>query len=263
MVKTKAAFLFLLLSVVLCGCAAVPTDPDEAKLYYETNDPLEPMNRKIFAFNEFAENNVIRPVAKGYRYVTPELFRNSVSNFFDNLKQPVHFANALLQGEFKSAGCILGRFVLNTIWGVGGLFDVATEANIPNPANDFGQTLAKWGWSGDGGAYLVLPVLGPSSVRDGIGRGVDALAEPATWVVKPEVWYAGWALDNLNSYAENVDLLENLEKSSTDHYAMLRTMYRQNRAKKINSVLGDSAKTGENATPAYEADFSDIDWEDE
>ena len=108
----------------------------------------------------------------------------------------------------------------------------------------------------------MLPILGPSDVRDGIGRGVDALAEPATWLVEPEVWYTGWVINNVNAYADNVDLLENLEKSSADYYAALRTMYRQNRAKKINSVI-EGAGSDEEKTPAYEADFSDIDWEDE
>jgi len=262
MAKLKYIFIFCVLFLGLTGCATCPSDPEAAKLYHQTNDPLEPMNRTIFAFNQMAEGAILRPVAKGWRFVVPELVRNSVANFFDNLKQPVYFANALLQGEFKSAGAILGRFTLNTIWGVGGLFDVATEANVPNPANDFGQTLAKWGWSGDGGPYLMLPILGPSDVRDGIGRGVDAFAEPATWLVEPEVWYTGWVINNVNAYSDNMDLLKNLEKSSADYYAALRTMYRQNRAKKINSVLGN-VKNEEEKAPAYAADFSDIDWEDE
>ena len=109
----------------------------------------------------------------------------------------------------------------------------------------------------------MLPIIGPSDIRDALGRGVDAFAEPATWYVEPEVWYAGWALDKLESYSESMDLLDNLEKSSADYYATLRTMYRQNRAKKINSVIGDDADGTKQEKPAYEADFSDIDWEDE
>jgi len=261
MAKIKYVLAFLISCSVLVGCASVPTDPVEAELYHQVNDPLEPMNRTIFAFNQATEKAILRPVAKGYRFVVPQLVRNSIGNFFSNLKQPVYFLNALLQGEVKDAGIILGRFTLNTIWGVGGLFDIATEAHIASPTHDFGQTLAKWFWSGDGGPYLMLPILGPSDVRDAVGRGVDALAEPATWVVEPEIWYAGWALDKLETYTRSMDLLENLEKSSADYYATLRTMYRQNSAKR-NGTAKETASAGQ-AKPAYEADFSDIDWEDD
>ena len=141
------------------------------------------------------------------------------------------------------------------------MFDVASEAGIPNPQNDFGQTLAKWGWDNDGGPFLMLPFLGPSSLRDGIGTGVDMLAHPMGWALwnEQELHYGLVALDGIDARARAMDLLDDLEKTSTDYYATLRTMSRQNRRKKINEVLNNKE---ENEKPDYEADFSDIEWED-
>ena len=257
----KKFILFFCLFVALSGCATRPTDPEELKIYEETNDPWEPMNRGIHAFNQAADKVVLKPIAKGYRTVVPEFQRGWVANFFDNLAQPVHLLNALLQGQFKDAGATLGRFVTNTTFGFFGLFDVASEAGIPNPKNDFGQTLAKWGWDGDGGPFLMLPFLGPSSLRDGIGTGVDALAHPMGWALwnEHELHYGLVALDGVSARDRAMDLLDDLEKTSTDYYATLRTMSRQNRKKKINEVLNNKQ---EDEKPDYEADFSDIEWED-
>ena len=257
----KKFVVFFCLFVLLAGCATRPTDPEELKIYEETNDPLEPMNRGIHAFNQVVNKGILTPVAKGYRTVVPSFHRGMISNFFNNLAQPVHLLNALLQGQVKDAGSTLGRFVVNTTFGFFGLFDVASEAGIRNPENDFGQTLAKWGWKGDGGPFLMLPVVGPSSIRDGIGTGVDALAHPLGWALwnEQELHYGLVALDGVDRYERALDLLDDLEKSSTDYYATLRTMSRQNRRKKINAVLGEQEP---DEKPDYEADFSDIEWED-
>ena len=243
------------------GCATRPTDPEALRVYEETNDPLEPMNRSIHAFNQAADKMVLKPIAKGYRAVVPQFFRDSVSNFFDNLRQPMHFVNALLQGQMKDAGIVLGRFAVNTVWGFFGLFDVATDAGIPAPNNDFGQTLAKWGWKGDGGPFLMLPFLGPSNMRDGLGTGVDALGNPLGWALwnESELHYGLLGVDGVSTREGVLDLLDGLEKGSTDYYATLRTMSRQNRKKKINAVLGEKEP---DEKPDYEADFSDIEWED-
>ncbi len=261
----KSFIVFFCLFMVLCGCATRPTDPEELKVYEETNDPLEPMNRGIHAFNQVADKAVLKPISKGYRAAVPAFYRGWVNNFFDNLRQPVHFLNALLQGQFKDAGSTLGRFVTYTTFAFFGLFDVATEVGIPNPENDFGQTLAKWGWKGDGGPFLMLPILGPSNVRDGIGTGVDALAHPLGWALWNEqgLHYGAVALDGVATRERALDLLDGLEKSSTDYYATLRTMSRQNRRKKINQVLNEQKQEQEQTEkPDYEADFSDIEWED-
>ncbi len=247
--------------LVVSGCATRPTDPEELRTYEETNDPLEPMNRGIHAFNQTADKYVLKPVAQGYRAVVPSFFRDMISNFFKNLAQPVHLVNALLQGQGKDAGAVLGRFVVNTTFGFFGFFDVATDAGISNPANDFGQTLAKWGWDGDGGPFIMLPILGPSNVRDGIGTGVDMVAHPLGWALwnEQELHYGLVATDGVSTRESALDLLDDLQKSSTDYYATLRSMSRQNRKKKINAVLGDKEPEEK---PEYEADFSDIEWED-
>ena len=257
----KKFILFFCLFLALSACATRPTDPEELRIYEETNDPLEPMNRGIHAFNQVADKAILKPIAKGYRAAVPSFYRGWVSNFFDNLSQPVHFLNALLQGQFRDAGSALGRFVTNTTFGFFGLFDVASEAGIRNPGNDFGQTLAKWGWRGDGGPFLMLPFLGPSNVRDGIGTGVDAMAHPLGWALwnEQELHYGLVALDGVSTREQALDLLDDLEKSSTDYYATLRSMSRQNRKKKINEVLGEKEP---DEKPDYEADFSDIEWED-
>ena len=259
--EKKKFILFLGLFLILFGCATKPTDPEELRIYEETNDPWEPMNRGIHAFNQAADKAVLKPIAKGYRAAVPGFYRDSVGNFFDNLRQPVYLVNGLLQGRLKDAGSSVGRFLLNTTFGFFGLFDVATEMGIPNPRNDFGQTLAKWGWDGDGGPFIMLPFLGPSNVRDGIGTGVDALGHPLGWALwnDAELHYGLLGVDAVSARENAMDLLDDLEKSSTDYYATLRTMSRQNRKKKINEVLGDRE---ENEKPDYEADFSDIEWED-
>ena len=257
----KLFILFFCFTLLISGCATRPTDPDELKIYEETNDPLEPTNRGIHAFNQAADKAILKPIAKGYRFIVPSFFRTAISNFFDNLAQPVHFVNALLQGQLKDAGSVLGRFTVNSLWGFFGLFDVATDAGIPNPTNDFCQTLAKWGWNGDGGPFVMLPILGPSNVRDAIGKGVDSLANPMGWALwnEQELHYGLIATDGVSTRESALDLLDDLEKSSTDYYATLRSMSRQNRKKKINAVLGEQEQ---DEKPDYEADFSDIEWED-
>lgn len=259
--RKKTFVLFFCCVMFLSGCATKPTDPEELKVYEETNDPMEPMNRGIHAFNQTADEYVLKPVAKGYRAVVPLFFRDAISSFFDNLTQPVHFVNAMLQGQGKDMGYTLGRFVVNSTFGFFGLFDVATDAGIPNPKNDFGQTLAKWGWDDKNDPYLVLPILGPSSVRDGIGTGVDAAAHPLGWALwnEQELHYGLVALDGVNTREHALDLLDDLQKSSTDYYATLRSMSRQNRKKKINAVLDEKEP---DEKPDYEADFSGIEWED-
>lgn len=253
--------LFFCSTILLTGCATKPTDPDELKVYEETNDPMEPMNRSIHAFNQAADTYVLKPIAQGYRWLVPQFFRDAVLNFFDNMAQPVHFVNATLQGQGKDMGTTLGRFLVNSTFGFFGLFDVATDAGIPNPKNDFGQTLAKWGWDDKHDPYFVVPFLGPSSVRDGIGLGVDAVGHPLGWALwnEQELHYGLVAADGISTREKVLDLLDDLQKTSTDYYATLRSMSRQNRKKKINAVLGEKEP---DEKPDYEADFSDIEWED-
>ena len=246
-------------NLLLVGCASHQISSDETSVSEQENDPLEPMNRGIFAFNQVADKAVLKPVAKGYRWAVPEFIRESVINVFVTLKQPAYFLNALLQGNPKDALYILERTGANLTFGCLGLFDVATQMGIPAPDNDFGQTLAKWGWKNEG-PYLMLPLIGPSNPRDAIGYGADAFVNPLDWRLRKEpiLVYGMAATEGFVKREKALELLDNLERSSTDYYAAMRTMYRQNRQKKINQVLPQE----EQAPKSYDFDF-EIEEEDE
>ena len=154
MIKFSQVFKTILLSCLLAGCTCLK---DVETSTVNENDPLEQMNRAVFSFNDTMDTYLMRPIADGYRWLVPKFIRNSVSNVFETLSQPGHFANALLQGQFKDAGSVLGRTGVNLTFGLLGLFDVASEMGIPDPQNDFGQTLAKWGWE-TGGPFVMLPL---------------------------------------------------------------------------------------------------------
>ena len=159
--------------VTLLGCAAAPAKKDP-------RDPWERMNRSIYGFNHAVDHAVLRPVARGYQKVTPSFVRTGISNFFDNLDYPVVILNDLLQARFKQAGSDTGRLLMNTTLGIGGLLDPASSAGLLKYDNDFGLTLARWG--AGKGPYLMLPLLGPSDVRDGAGRIPDSFASPRNYI---------------------------------------------------------------------------------
>ncbi len=194
-------------------------------------DPIEDTNRAIFAFNEVVDKAVIHPVVKGYRAVVPDPARQGVRNFLRNLRSPVRFANQLLQGDIDGAGNELFRVVVNTFVGLGGLFDVAESEGFKYEPEDFGQTLAVWGVGH--GPYVVLPILGPSSVRDYAGYAVDAYADPVRWYLfnhdDENIYYAKVGADYLDLRESLMDVLQDLERSSIDYYAAVRSTYFQNR----------------------------------
>ena len=245
-------FVFLI-GILFClgACATKPTDPLALQQYEANNDPLEPLNRQIFAFNMAADEYVLTPIAKGYRFVMPEPLRQGVLNFFANLEQPVYFANATLQAEGKDMSATFQRFMVNTFWGMFGLFDVASDMEIHKPDNDFGQTLAVWGWHSPG-PFLVLPFLGPSNPRDAIGLGVDSFVSPVGYALDEKFWlvYAATGVEMFAKYEDAMDFLHNMMKTSTDTYAMMRTMSQQNRQKKIDESLGIKDEK-----PSYDFDF--------
>ena len=250
----------LLLGLVLSGCAVKPTDPEELGIYEQNNDPFEPMNRSVFRFNQGAYDYVLKPAVKGYRKAVPDPVKTGIENVMTNLKQPVYMINALLQGDLKSTGDITSRFALNSIFGVAGIFDLATREEIPVIKRDFGQTLAVWGVKSSG-PYLVLPVLGPTTLRDGVGLGVDTFADPVDWALyRQSKWlaYGRMGLNGFLLFENKHDLLENMEKNSTDFYATMRSMYQQNRQKEISELRGEVQE----AQAAYDFDFPE-DEEDE
>lgn len=191
-------------------------------------DPLEGFNRTMFKVNQVLDQIIFKPLATVYRGVVPELARKGVDNFLTNLNQPVVLANSLLQGDVTNAGHTFGKLLTNTLFGAG-LFDVAASAGVHNRNEDFGQTLGVWGV--DSGPYLVLPIIGPSSGRDFVGRGVDMLIDPINnpwsgW--REDGWvYARSGAEGLNFRSENYDIINNLYDNSVDPYSAFRSQYLQ------------------------------------
>ena len=245
------AALFALLVLALGACATRPTDPAARAEYDETNDPFEPLNRKIFAFNLFFDRILFRPVAVTYDAAVPEVMRNSIRHFLDNLGEPVVFANDMLQGEFKRADTTVGRFLMNSTFGVGGLMDLATKEGLEKQSGDFGQTLYAWG-AGDG-PYLVLPLFGPSNVRDAFGLGVDVMTTPPALVVtghsRTLVGVTVGALDGIDLRSRNIETLDEIKASSLDFYAHLKSVTRQHRAGELREARGLEAAPPELVDP--------------
>lgn len=194
-------------------------------------DPLEPVNRGIFWFNDKAYRYVLKPVARGLRIV-PKPVRKSGLNFFSNLLMPVRVVNALLQLKFKAAGTELARFGINTTIGVVGLFDPADKHfNIKKHSEDFGQTLGFYGLGH--GLYLVIPIWGPSSIRDGIGIFGDAAVDPLFYIFDDEDALAAKMFDSVNYLSLDNDTYESLTDDSIDPYATIRDAYLQFRKKSV------------------------------
>lgn len=202
--------------MVLGGCAT--TNP---------RDPLEPMNRVVYSFNDGVDTVLFKPLSEGYRAVVPSFVRTGISNFFANINDILIALNNLLQGKVGSAVSDLGRVLVNTTIGVAGLFDVASDFGLEKHNEDFGQTLGYWG-IGDG-PYLVLPLLGPSSLRDTLGRFVDAKTDPVGYVHSVRLRNSLWGARFLNQRAELLDTSNLLETAALDPYEFLRDAYLQRR----------------------------------
>jgi len=195
-------------------------------------DPLEPLNRAIFNFNDRLYFWLIKPVAKVYQKVLPEQARISISNFYDNVRAPIRFINCTLQGKVGPAATVLSRFMLNTTVGVLGLFDPAEKWLALRPQKeDMGQTL---GWYGLGhGFYLVLPFFGPSSLRDGVGFVGDLFLDPINYIGDLK-WYAGVRAEEIvNDASLHMGVYEDIKRESLDPYLFIRNAYVQRRAKLV------------------------------
>ena len=213
-IRTACVVLFMSL---LAGCAT-GRDP---------RDPFESMNRGIYQFNEGLDKAILKPVAQGYRAVLPQFVRSSVSNFFSNINDILVALNNLLQGKFTTAFSDFGRIAINSTLGIGGLFDVASEAGIEKHDEDFGQTLGWWGFSD--GPFIVLPFFGPSNMRDTVGRVVDYFTDPITYVRPRPVRYGLWGTRIVNRRAELLDASTILEAAALDPYEFVRDAYAQRR----------------------------------
>ena len=220
--------LFLVLGMTACTRSQ---NPNVAWKKQEIAAPLEPVNRFIFGFNNILDKILIDPIAKGYNAILPSFVRNSIQNFMHNLKSPLIIANNLLQGDVGDAGTATARFVINSTVGVAGLIDVAKTQGLYHEDEDFGQTLATWGF-GDG-FYLVLPVLGPSSLRDTVGIAADSFADPVRIIAFDTdhewVYYTRNALEGLDNRARMSKAIDDLRRNSLDYYASVRSTYSQKR----------------------------------
>lgn len=195
-------------------------------------DPLEPLNRALFVFNDKAYYWVMKPVAQGYAAIVPETARVSVRNFFRNITMPVRFVNNLLQGKIRNSGIELLRFLINTTTGIGGLFDPAkNDWHIEPRDEDLGQTLGKYGLGH--GFYLVLPFLGPSSLRDTVGLAGDFFLNPVNYIDDDRVVIGAHVLNTENEVSLRIGEYEDLTKSALDPYVAVRDAYSQHRAKKV------------------------------
>lgn len=245
----RAAVMTLALALAACATeqqAAQGEDP------YAVNDPLESVNRKIFSFNLALDDYVIKPTAKAYRDVLPEGVRDSIHNFFTNLRSPVIMFNDAIQGQGKLAGDTFARMWLNTILGIGGVFDVASRSGIPFHDADFGQSFGVWGVGP--GPYLMLPVLGPSNPRDAVGLAADSFADPANGIASAKdadwVAYPRAAVEGIDLRSRNIDILDRIQSTSLDYYATIRSLYGQRRAAEIRHEAPPEAAPG--LTPLVE-----------
>jgi len=224
----------LLLCIFASSCATVTTPDDR--------DPWESFNRSVYEFNDDFDKAIGRPIAEGYRFITPDPVETGISNFFSNLGDVVVIVNDLLQFKFEQAASDFSRLFFNTTFGLLGIFDVASHMDLPKHDEDFGQTLAVWG-VGDG-AYMVLPFLGPSSVRDTTGLLFDAyLLFPIAYVKDDS---ARWGLIALAAVDKRASLLEAsriLEKAGVDPYVFVRNAYYQVRQNKIYDGNPPSTRT--------------------
>jgi phospholipid-binding lipoprotein MlaA len=201
----------------------------------EPYDPIEPVNRAIFDFNDTVDVYVLEPVARGYRDNVPETVQTGIGNFFENLRYPSYLVSDIFQGKFEQALDHTGRFLINTTLGIGGLMDFATEWGLPVHDEDFGITLAYHGVPA--GPYLVLPILGPSNVRDGVGRIVDGFLDPIGWVgysslsagTKVAIVAGSLGVKLVHTRAGLLQAVETAKESSVDYYLFVQGAYYQHR----------------------------------
>jgi len=228
--KAATATAAVCLTLVTAGCA---TGPDR-----KPEDPFEPANRVIFKFNDSVDRAIAQPVARGYQKVTPQPLRIAISSFFSNIGDVSSLANSLLQLKITEATGTLMRIVINSTFGVAGMFDVATQAGLSKHPEDFGLTLGRYGVPA--GPYLVLPVFGPSSVRDGIGMGVDVKFNLLNYI-EPAVRNPMYVTQFVSARSDMLGATDLLKQAALDQYSFVRDAFRQQRESRIRGTSGASA----------------------
>lgn len=205
-------------------------------------DPWEPFNRKVHKFNNAVDRGVARPLATAYTHVVPRFARTGVSNFFSNLRAPVTITNQLLQGRGADAWDTLGRFLMNSTLGIGGLFDPASKAMVPNRKEDFGQTLGAWGWRRS--RYVELPFFGPRTVRDVFGLAGDIPLSPIRNIEEDKVRIGLQGLQLVDTRAQLL-AVDDLRDSAVDEYALVRDAWLQRRNYQIENDLRGKRERGQ------------------
>lgn len=237
-------WLVAVTALFIIGCSSVPEE------YRDPRDPWQAYNRAMFQFNTDFDNAFLKPTAQAYRFITPEPVDRGVTNFFDNIADATSVVNNLLQFKLARAGSDIGRVLVNSTLGIGGLFDVATNMGIQSYKEDFGQTLGYWGFSS--GPYFVLPIVGPSSVRGAFGFAGDIIIDPFYSVKKNEIYWSFIALRLIDRRADLLDAMALVDDAALDRYSFVRDAYLARR--------DAAAKDGE-AQHAYDAE--DFFWDGE
>lgn len=227
--KTKFYSLILSFALSLSAC----TSAIDAQGY--THDPWEGMNRGIFAFNDALDTTIVKPIATGYETVVPSPIRTGVGNFFGNLNDVSSLANAILQFDGHATAGIAARVINNTIFGLGGIFDVASSMEAPKIHKDFGSTLDHYGVQS--GPYLVLPLLGPSTLRDAISKVPDSFLNPISYVKEDKVYWSLVGLNAIDTRARFFPLEKKLEGATTDKYAAMRDYWLQYRWQQLGQSV--------------------------
>ena len=234
--KNYNYIIIIIFCFFLLGCVS----KDAEISLIDNNDPFESSNRAVFAFNEDLDELIFKPVARGWRKI-PDFPRKNLSNLADTASAPLDIANSILQFDIDSIRITLSRFLINMTFGIGGMYDVASTdefGNIEKRNEDFGQTLATWGVKE--GPYVVLPIFGPSNVRDAIGKGMDTIFNPVTFAFRMnnlgfEARLPQPVVSGASTREKYMDYIDEIKNSSLDFYATMRSLYRQKRAKDIGN----------------------------
>ncbi len=230
--RSAACALTVCAALFASGCA---TPPGEHGAATHEADPWEPLNRPIFEINRQLDRFVLEPAAIVYTAAVPILWRDALHGILVNMRLPVSIANALLQADRDRFARAFGRFAINTTFGVGGIIDVAGNAGLEHVDEDFGQTLAVWGM--ESGPYLMLPLFGPATVRDGAGRVVDVLFDPVSYMVAGSAGSLSgppfMAVSAVDRRSRSLESFAEIERNTIDLYAAVRSAYLQRRRKQV------------------------------
>jgi phospholipid-binding lipoprotein MlaA len=246
----RGSLVMVALYFALAGCASLPAGEQT-----EPADPLEPLNRAVFDANIALDDAVIRPLAEAYRTVVPPFVRDRIRAVLDNLAEPRIFANDLLQRRPNAAGITFARFAINSVAGLGGMFDVATGQGYARQSGDFGQTLYSFGVSE--GPYVVLLFFGPSNFRDALGLGVDLFTTPPALVLTGHtgtvINFAVGTVNGMDLRSRNIETLDEIKASAIDYYAHLKSITWQHREAQLREASGGQEEPQELTDPGAPA----------